>query len=164
MSVNNNPFRYSISGPEKDIRCFSPNPRQCDQLRHGPGNYSAMVFNEGLRAGYNIFCFISKKARRVYVIFELRRISLRKIQNNAIFPEQVFRDHIDPFIGALSGQDRRNKQLKRVFMFQGTARFRICFEQRLQQRSHAPGRGLYRILGGGNSGLPWLNRLFLSRR
>lgn len=72
------------------------------------------------------------------ILLELLRVCVGEVFDGRIFGEEGGRDLIDAYVRALSGKNRRDEQLKRVFVNKGAGRIGIGFVEAFQNGLHAP--------------------------
>ena len=115
---------------QNDIRRFASNAVELRQFLHRLRNLSAMALDEFAAAVLDVLRLVAKKAGRFNGLLQLGERGVRVVRHRAIFFEQLFRDNIDAFIGALCRKNRGDEQFQRLGVIQLTARFRISPVQR----------------------------------
>jgi hypothetical protein len=116
--------------PEDHVRGFASYAAEVNQLLHRFWNLAAVLFNERAAARLNIFRFVAIKSGGFDVLLQFGKIRIREILGGTIFFEQIRRDNIHAFVGALSGQDSRDQQFERIRKIQFAMRVGISFAQR----------------------------------
>jgi len=102
--------------PENDVRGFSADTRQGDQLIHRVRNLFAETLGHGFSACDKMPRFVLKEAGRTNELFKFRKISLRQLCRVPIPPKERWSDLVDSLVGTLGGEDRGHEQLPRGTM------------------------------------------------
>ena len=80
-----------------------------------------MLLDKHLAAANDALGLVSVEACRANRLLQLRRIGVGEILRGAVLLEQVFRDLIDPLVGALGREDGGDQELKGVLVIERDA-------------------------------------------
>ena len=84
-----------------------------------------MPLDERLRHANDGFGLVPEKAGGLNLLFQHSGIDSRVVGGRAVLREQMWRDQVDPRVGALRGENRRDDELEGVAMVQRAGRVRI---------------------------------------
>ena len=102
--------------PEHDIRSFSADAWQGDQLIHRMRDLSAEALGHGSAAGDEVFRFVLKETGGTNELFDFREIGRSQICRLPISPKECGRDLVDTLVGTLGGEDCSHEQFPRRTM------------------------------------------------
>ena len=102
--------------PEHDIRGFSANARQGEQLIHRVRDLFAEVLGQDFAAGDEMFGFVLKETSGTNELLEFRKIGRSQLCRLPIPLKECWSDLVDSLVGTLGGEDRGHEQLPRGMM------------------------------------------------
>ena len=136
------PAKMGINGDTRDaegvaqnhIGGFSPDPGQGHQLGQRAGNVTTEPSDKFTPEADQRIGFVSIKPGRPDEFLKFGAVCLRVVASGAVLREQCRGGQVDPLIGALGRQDRRDRQLKRI----GEVQFAIDVGEGARQRPVHP--------------------------
>ncbi len=111
---------------QHDVCGFSSDACKGQQLVHGIWHLAFEIVNEFLAAVFNVPGFVSVEAGRADVIFELLLWGGGPVGGLVVFFEQVLCYDVNPYVGALGGEDGCDKKLERVSEIQRDCCIGVC--------------------------------------
>ena len=113
VGVHDNSIINTKGISQDHIRGLATDPGEFDQFSHGPRNFPVMLLNQQGACGSNVFRLVPKKTNFPQIILQRRNVGARVILCRRVLPKKLRCNLIYQFVGALSGQNRGDKQFKR---------------------------------------------------
>jgi hypothetical protein len=101
MSIDDD-ARLTEGITKNDIRGFSADARQGDQLFHRVRDLFAEALGYGLATGDKMFRFVLKETGGTNELFEFRKMSCSQLCRLPILPEERWSNLVDSLVGTLS--------------------------------------------------------------
>ena len=117
---------------QHDIRGLSAHTRQGHEFLHRAWDLAAEVLDDLAGGSFDVESFVVVKAAGPDVLLDLPEVRVGPVGGGSVLLEQVLGDQIDPDVGALGRQDRRDQQLQRIGEMQGRGGIRIGLFQNRQ--------------------------------
>ena len=118
VRVHHDSIGFAVGDTEDNVCGLSRDPGQFQQIVHRVGYFAAVFVRDHPARRLDALGFIAEEAAGVDHGFQFFRSGVGELPGSPVFLEQCRSDGIDHLVRALSGQDRRNQQLKRVFVIQ----------------------------------------------
>ena len=116
MGIDDDAFIFLEGVSEDDIGGFASGAGKVGEGFEGGWHFAAVLGKEGGTHGSDIFGFVAVEAGGADEGFEFLLRDGGVVGRSAAAREEVFGDDIDPFIGALGGEDGGDEEFERVRM------------------------------------------------
>ena len=125
VRIDHDARRDSKGRAKHDVRRFASDARQRDHLIHIARHFAAVLFDDALACRLDVLGLVAEEAGALNHFFQLLDRRIGHFASRRPAAEQFRRDHVHARVGALGRKDRRDQQLERRFVFEGTSRARI---------------------------------------
>ena len=127
---------------QNNVGRLAPDAIQLRQLLHRAWHFTAVTDDEFVTTSPDVLRLVAEKAGGFDGLLQPGKRRIRVIRRRTVFFEQLLRDNVDTFVGALRGKDGGDEQFERVGVIQLAMRFGIGPVQRGDDFFQARGSGL----------------------
>jgi hypothetical protein len=110
MRINGNARLLAERVKQDDIGGFARHPRQPEEILHRARDRAVKGSLYHAGRGNDMPCLIAEEPGGSDVLLQRSLLGAGIVPHRTVFPEQLFRDDIDPLIRALCGQHGRHQQ------------------------------------------------------